>query len=570
MKQLFILSIFLYSALFAQTKDFSLIIHKPFDAKLFDVTEDYDRSISAVGFSKEFSQATTSSRTYNNAFDYLSDVTAKSGTLMHLLKVDNNAKISINKNLNLNNFSQAIALVKTPSNGYFIGGYTMDGSLLILKLNAAGQIIFSKKFGTKNYDRMNNLVLLSDGGVLAVGSSVTSRDIRDKMFETGLGKNDIYLTRFSKNGQKLWSKKYGTEHDDRGIDAVEARDGSIVVLNTTSYDKHIDVTLMRIDENGDKQWLKHYEGDKLITPHKIIRLRDDNFIVALSEYDNMKKEQVRLIKFDLYKNIISDQTIFTTYPSVMNDIKEFSDGMLMGVGYIKDTYNTDALVMLFDSHLTLLKQEHYGSDNYDVFNALSILHNSQVVAVGVHTNANSQEANMWLTKLNKDASMAQISLHSKNVYEILTEVFKREIQRKELTIEEDLSINFTHKSLYFSAGISKLNATQKNFLKYFSQKLMPFLKKNQSIIENVEVNGHTSSEWKGTNFSTNYLKNSKLSFERAYSTLNFFFKSSDKKSQLLLTNILKGSGNSYTKNRFKNGNEDKEKSRRVSFKILLK
>lgn len=570
MKQLFLFSILLYTTLFAQTKDFSLIIHKPFDAALFDVTQDYDRSISAVGFSKEFSQTSTSSQTYHNAFDYLSDAAGKSGTLMRLLKVNNKAKILVNKNLDLNNFSEAIAVVKTPSNGYFIGGYTMDGSLLILKLNASGHLIFSKKFGTKNYDRMNNLVLLSDGGLLAVGSSVTSRNTADSMFETGLGKNDIYLTRFTRDGVKLWSKKYGTEQDDRGIDAVEARDGSIVVLSTTSFDKHIDVTLMRVNENGDKRWLKHYKSEKLITPHKIIKLRDDNFVIALSEYDNMKKEQVRLIKFDLYKNIISDQTIFTTYPSVINDIKEFSDGMLIGVGYVKDTYNTDALVMLFDSQLGLLKQEHYGDDNYDVFNALTILHNSQAVAVGLHTDASSQESNMWLVKLNKDASMAQISLNTKSVYEVLTGIFKDEIQKEELFIGEDLSINLIHKSLYFQTGVFKLNAVQKNFLKNFATKLMPFLKNNQNIIETLEVNGHTSSEWEGVGFSATYLNNSKLSLERAYSTLSFLFNSSDKNSQLLLSKLFKGSGNSYRENEFKNGVEDKEKSRRVSFKILLK
>ena len=99
---------------------------------------------------------------------------------------------------------------------------------------------------------------------------------------------------------------------------------------------------------------------------------------------------------------------------------------------------------------------------------------------------------------------------------------------------------------------------------------MPFLKNNQNIIETLEVNGHTSSEWEGVGFSATYLNNSKLSLERAYSTLSFLFNSSDKNSQLLLSKLFKGSGNSYRENEFKNGVEDKEKSRRVSFKILLK
>ena len=567
-KTLLLLFIFLTS-LYAKTTDFSLIVKQPFDAALFDVTQDYDRSITAIGFSKDFKQNSNENRTYSDAFEYLANTSAHSGTQMHLIKVNNSGDIILSNSSKLSRFSEAIAVVKTPSNGYFVGGYTMNGSLLVLNLNASGHINFIKTFGTKNYDRMNNLVLLSDGGVLAIGSSVTSRSLHDNKFETGLGENDIYLTRFSKNGIQLWSKKYGTVHDDRGIDAVEAKDGSIVVVSTTAYDKHKNVTLMRITENGNKMWLKHYEGEKLVTPHKIIRLRDNNFLLSLSQYDNMQKEQIRLIKFDLYKNIHEDKKIFTTYPSVLHDIKEFSDGTLMGVGYVKDTYNTDGLVMLLNSHLSLLKQEHYGGENYDVFNALAILNNSQVAVVGIHTDDDSQESNMWLVKLNKDATMAQ-KKSAKNFYDILHDIYHVEIANKQIAIYEDLSIDFLDKNLYFKAGIYKLTKKQKLFLNKFAKKLMPFLKNNQEFIENLEINGHTSSEWKGVDFSSNYLKNEKLSLERSFSVLSYIFQTQDKKTKKLLAEKFKGSGLNYSQKVVRNNSENRVKSRRVSFKILLK
>ena len=569
MQKIILLLLLFISSLYAKTTDFSIIIKQPFDAALFDVTQDYDRDITAVGFSKDFKQNSNENRTYSDAFEYLADTSSHSGTQMHLIKVNNNGKIILSNSSKLSRFSEAIAVVKTPSNGYFVGGYTMDGSLLVLNLNASGNINFIKTFGTRNYDRMNNLVLLSDGGVLAVGSSVTSRSLHDNKFETGLGENDIFLTRFSKNGQKLWSKKYGTIHDDRGIDAVEARDGSIVVISTTSYEKHKNVTLMRITENGNKMWLKHYEGEKLVTPHKIIRLRDNNFLVSLSQYDNMQKEQIRLIKFDLYKNIHEDKKIFTTYPSVLHDIKEFSDGTLMGVGYVKDTYNTDGLVMLFNSHLSLLNQEHYGGENYDVFNALSILNNSQAAVVGLNTDENSQESNMWLVKLNKDASMAQIK-STKSFYDILHDIYHVEISKHQIAIQEDLSIEFLEKSLYFQAGIYKLTKKQKIFLKNFATKLVPFLKNNQEFIENLEINGHTSSEWKSVDFTSKYLNNEKLSLERSFSVLSYIFQTQNKKTQKLLAKKFKGSGLNYSQKIVKNNSEDRAKSRRVSFKILLK
>ncbi len=577
MHNLFILFLLLTS-LYSKSSDFSIVIDEPFNDALFDITQDYDREISAVGFSKEFQSSTKwngqsykqKNSRYTNAFDYLASVTNSSDFKMHLIKIDKYANISLNQPIKIASFSKAVALAKTPANGYYIGGYTLDGSCLVLKLDANANVIFNKSFGTKNYDKMNSLVKLSDGGVLAIGSSITSRSQHDNLFESGLGLNDIYITRFSKDGKKLWSKKYGTQYDDRGIDAVEAFDGSIVVLSTTSYDKNKSITLMRITENGDKIWLKHYKEEEVITPHKIIRLRDNNFLLSLSQKDDMSKEQIRLIKFDLHKNIIIDKTINTTYSNGLKDIKEYSNGNIIGVGYVRDSYNTDGLAMILDNSLNLLNQEHYGKENYDMFNAVTILHNSQAAVAGISTSENSQESNMWILKLNTDATIAQKSSKVVNIYKELIELFKEEIASSKLSIKEDLSIEFIDSELYFKVGKYELSSTQKIFLDKFSNKLIPFLHKYKEYINTLEINGHTSSEWGNADFTSRYLKNEKLSMNRSFSTLESIFRNQDLKREVWLSNILKGSGLSYSKKITRNKNEDKEKSRRVSFKIILK
>jgi outer membrane protein OmpA-like peptidoglycan-associated protein len=489
--------------------------------------------------------------------------------MMQLIKVDNQANIIINKTPTNSEVNKAIAVVKTPTNGYFIGGYTLDGSLLVLKLDSNGNQIFKKIFGTKNYDKMNNLILLNDGGVLSVGFSSTSRSKNDPIFETGLGLNDIYLSRFSKNGKKLWSKKYGTQYDDKGIDAVEADDGSIIIVSTTEYNKNQNITLMRIDENGNKIWLNHYKKENKVTPHKVIKLRDNNFLLSLSKQNEMNKEQIRLIKFNLQKDIIDDKEIYTSYSSVLKDIQEYSDGSFIGVGYVQDTYNTDALVMMIDNKLNMVTQAHYGDENYDIFNAVAILHNSQAGAAGIHTNKYSQESNMWIAKINRDATLSQISTNIDTFYKQLLKIFKTEIDANKLIIKEDLSLEFTDKTLLFQVGKYKLTALQKEFLSKFSTKLIPFLKTNKELISTIEINGHTSSEWGGTDFTNTYLKNEKLSMNRSYSTLSNIFTSQNKPTQVWLSKVLKGSGLSYSKKIEFADVENKIKSRRVSFKILL-
>ena len=560
----------LLNSLYAKSSDFSLIVKKPFNDALFDITEDYDREISAVGFTKNYTTSSSSqNRSYSDPFEYLQSLSNSSGSQISLIKVNNSAKITLDKTMNLSSVNEAVALVKTPANGYIIGGSTSNGLLLVLKLDSNANIIYKREFGTKNYDKMNNLILLKDGGVLAVATSTSSRDRHDNIFKSGLGLNDIYLTRFSSKGVQLWSRKYGTIYDDKGIDAVEADDGSLIILGLTSNGQNRDIALMRLSENGDKIWFKHYKSETVVTPYKIIKLRDNNFLISLSQENELHKKQIRLIKFDLQNNILIDKYIDTTYASALKDIQEFSDGTLVGVGYVKDMYNTDALVMFLNYKLSRLGQEHYGEENFDIFNAVTILHNSQIAVAGINTSNDSQESNMWIVKLNRDGTMAQKSTKSINFYDDLLALFKEEIQTHKIVIKEDLTIELIDKKLYFKAGQYQLTQNQENFLNKFSKKLIPFLSSNKNFINSLEVNGHTSSEWRGVSFSDKYLNNEKLSMNRAFSTLSYMFKNQTHHTQTWLLKILRGSGFSYSKKIMLNKHENREKSRRVSFKIIL-
>ena len=570
MKYILILLLLLQTS-YATQSDYSIIVEKPFGEVLLDVTQDYDRQISAVGFSRSYKISSKNySQAYSDPFEYLESISNNShGSQIHLIRADEKANITLSKSTKLDDFNEAVTVVKTDDNGYFIGGYTHSGSLVILKVDSNGNILFRKLFGTKNYDNMNNLLLLKDGGVLAIGTSRTTRSKDDKLFESGLGLNDIYITRFTKNGDMLWSKKYGTEYDDKGIDVCEAYDGSIIVLGSTRHGNQHKIIFMRINENGEKLWIKYNESQDSIMAHRIIKLRDSNFLVSLSKKENLANEQIKLVKFDIHQNILLDKTIYTTYSSALKDIKEYSNGNIIGVGYVNDSYNTDALVMLLNKDLKLLTQEHYGEDNYDTFNAVKILHNSQAVAVGAKTHNNLQASNMWIVKLNLDGTMAQKSSDISGLYERLMVIFRKEIDSAQLIIKKDLTIDFIATDLYFKVAQYKLTKRQKDFLVKFSNKLIPVLKEYQASIDTLEINGHTSSEWGETNFTNRYLYNEKLSMNRSYSTLEFMFKSQTREIQDYLTDIFKGSGSSYAKRVFYNERENKEKSRRVSFKIIL-
>ena len=225
--------------------------------------------------------------------------------------------------------------------------------------------------------------------------------------------------------------------------------------------------------------------------------------------------------------------------------------------------------MNLNKSLKLLCQDHFGGENYDLFNAVTILHNSQVAVAGVNTSENSQESNMWISKLNKDCTIAQKSVNSTNIYDKLVKVFAKEIKTNKLVIKKDLSIELTDESLFFKSAEYNLTKAQTSFLENFSKKLIPLLKTNHRFIDTFEVNGHTSSEWGKNKYVDQYLKNANLSMKRSFSVLSCMFKMQDIKTQKWLSKILKGSGEAYSKNVILNSKESKKRSRRVSFKILL-
>lgn len=554
----------------AKTSDFSIIVHKPFNAALVDITQNYDGTLSALGFTNDFKQDLHVNKTYTDPFAYLQSLSSKYGAKLEVLTINNKAEITQSKVINITKFAKPASFVKTPSNGYFIGGDTMDGEQLLLLLNANLNLIHYKYFGTKNHNKMNKLIALKDGGVLAIGTSFTSRMMQDNIFHSGLGSDDICISKFTKDAQLVWTKKYGTEYDDEGIDAVEADDGSLIILSATQQMGVTNVILSRLTQNGDKIWLKKIPSKYKTEPVSLLKLRDNNFVVSLSQSDTMNKKQIRLIKFDIHRNILIDTLISTAYSSRLNDIQEFSDGRLIGVGFVQDNYNTDGLAMIISDKLKLLNQEHYGDENYDTFNKAVILSNMQIGVAGIHTDNNSNENNMWIVKLNKDATMAQIPIKAQDIYLQLSKLFEKEINQKKMLIKRDLTIEFRDKNLYFQPGKYHLNKKQKKFFTQFSKKLIPFLYAHKKQIDTLEINGHTSSEWKNAGFSDRYLNNEELSMKRAYETLKSLFLAQDISKQKYLTKILKGSGINYKNKILLNNKEDRKKSRRVSLKIILK
>jgi len=134
--------------------------------------------------------------------------------------------------------------------------------------------------------------------------------------------------------------------------------------------------------------------------------------------------------------------------------------------------------------------------------------------------------------------------------------------------EDGLLVSFDSDSV-FDKGEASLKSEFKLILLKFLPRFMGIIIKNQKDIQELRIEGHTSSEYDAPSKEKRYVKNTHLSQRRSYSVMEFVFEAIDDPSRLnWLTTNLTAHGMSSSRLKLKeSGKEDKQRSRRVEFRI---
>lgn len=157
--------------------------------------------------------------------------------------------------------------------------------------------------------------------------------------------------------------------------------------------------------------------------------------------------------------------------------------------------------------------------------------------------------------------------------EEFTDEEKKEWQL-EIIPEENL-IRFNAPDVMFSQSNYKLNDRFKTIINSFFPRYVKVLSKFGSLISEIRIEGHTSSEWKDVSEDKAYIKNMVLSQERTISVLNeslnslVKFKLSEKETKWAFDKVSASGLSSRSIIKNFDGSEDSVKSRRVEFRYVL-
>ena len=169
------------------------------------------------------------------------------------------------------------------------------------------------------------------------------------------------------------------------------------------------------------------------------------------------------------------------------------------------------------------------------------------------------------------------------IYQALDKEFSKDLKKWDAEILSNLTIRFKNQDLLFKSGERIPTPEFKNLLKDFFPRYVSILERNEfkSTIKEVLIEGHASPEFsvfddpdvikmEANNDIKIYMNNMTLSQDRCYSTLLFLFEMDNGKfSNFLMQKVHPHDvASAYPIFLEDNKTIDKEKSRRVEFKII--
>lgn len=136
-------------------------------------------------------------------------------------------------------FSKADANSKPTIKPTADGGYMLGASIIpintsdfwLSKLNATGDIQWSKTYGSSQNDWMNEVIVCADGGFLLVGGTEASNN---EISGAGKGFIDMYVVKTDALGRLLWQKSLGGTNLDIAFSAIETSDNGYMVVGETN------------------------------------------------------------------------------------------------------------------------------------------------------------------------------------------------------------------------------------------------------------------------------------------------------------------------------------------------
>ena len=213
---------------------------------------------------------------------------------LFLIKIDEQGEVTWKKTYGGSADDFGFSLVESPEGGFVLMGYSnsQDGDVpttkgyhdnWIIRVDAAGAVVWKKSFGYSGHDHAYNVIPTLDGGYFFNGFlDVTASNGEgnsgkpSKAKRHGVG--EFWCHKIDANGNIQWQRYFGGTNNDRSYDAIQTREGNFLIVGTTeSNDVDVknpkgsyDVWVVMVSPFGDMIWENSYGGSLVDEASRVI------------------------------------------------------------------------------------------------------------------------------------------------------------------------------------------------------------------------------------------------------------------------------------------------------------
>lgn len=205
-------------------------------------------------------------------------------------------------------------------------------SILVIRTDNNGVPIWTKTISYLSAAGAKAIKKTFDGNLIITGAAVDSN-----------GAKTVQL-KMDANGNVIWANRYGNPNFGKeiGNDIIQTSDsGFISVGRTSSYGSGVpDIYLVRTDASGNLLWTKTFGGVLQEDAYSLLQTSDGGFVIAgiTNSFNSGWEFDFYVIKTDVNGNLLWSKT----YANSNNDDQAFSitstpDGGFAVFGYTMDT-----------------------------------------------------------------------------------------------------------------------------------------------------------------------------------------------------------------------------------------
>jgi hypothetical protein len=195
-----------------------------------------------------------------------------------VLKVDSLGNLSWAKTFGGTDAEMAYSMIQTADSGYAVAGCTRsftagDYDFLVLRLDTAGNLIWSRTFGLIDQDLLYSITRTTDGGFTVAGQ-----------YEGSGSQNRLVVLRLDPAGNMIWLRTFGAFSNwyDVAYSVIQTSDGDYAVTGWT-YDFGAgweDFFILKIMPDGSLRWARTFGGTGYDEARSIIQTTDGGYAVA--------------------------------------------------------------------------------------------------------------------------------------------------------------------------------------------------------------------------------------------------------------------------------------------------